>query len=396
MAVDYRRSGHGHGGHVGRPMDGGDPRTPMAWQHRDINFAYNDNRYSSERETRQNGRHTGPNTPSTSSRMGKSAERRRDHSEHRGSSSERYSGRGRGTSRDREHSSGRRGTHRSYNRSQPSPSSTDGTTEETTETDSQPPERERERHDERDQRSDYNGPTMQGYPVMVGYPMVAPAYQGGYPGNMMISGAGSIRSVQSVPMLAPPSHTWDGEPCPVHHQHQHHHQQAMPLAALYGMGVPGIGYSTPMSIAPSSVPASVISAATVRRARSVAEVSTGYLTPGTPYSQMSHPGTPGGTVDERRSIHASMGSIPAGGPHMAHQLMPPMMRPPRVVVGENGTPSQLPTREPKKHSPLPSKDNGKKSKGMSCCSGNFVVIWIILGIITFGILLGIVLKFTVS
>ena len=75
---------------------------------------------------------------------------------------------------------------------------------------------------------------MQGYPVMVGYPMVAPAYQGGYPGNMMISGAGSIRSVQSVPMLAPPSHTWDGEPCPVHHQHQHHHQQAMPLAALYG------------------------------------------------------------------------------------------------------------------------------------------------------------------
>ena len=80
--MDYRRS-------VGRPMDGGDPRTPMAWQHRDMNFAYGDTRetrYSSERETRGGGRNTGPNTPSTSSRAGKGAEARRDQ---RGSSSDR-------------------------------------------------------------------------------------------------------------------------------------------------------------------------------------------------------------------------------------------------------------------------------------------------------------------
>ena len=51
-------------------------------------------------------------------------------------------------------------------------------------------------------------------------------------------------------------------------------------------------------------------------------------------------------------------------------------------------------REQKKVSPIPSKDG--KEKGLGCCSGHFVVIWIILGIVTFGVLLGIVLKFTVS
>ena len=38
----------------------------------------------------------------------------------------------------------------------------------------------------------------------------------------------------------------------------------------------------------------------------------------------------------------------------------------------------------------------KKKSGLGCCSGHFVVIWIILGIVTFGVLLGVVLKFTVS
>ena len=33
---------------------------------------------------------------------------------------------------------------------------------------------------------------------------------------------------------------------------------------------------------------------------------------------------------------------------------------------------------------------------IGCCSGHFVVVWIILGIITFGILLGIVLRFTIA
>ena len=63
-------------------------------------------------------------------------------------------------------------------------------------------------------------------------------------------------------------------------------------------------------------------------------------------------------------------------------------------MAENGAPSKLPMREPKKVSPVPSKD--EKKRGLGCCSGHFVVMWIILGIVTFGVLLGIVLKFTVS
>ena len=94
------------------------------------------------------------------------------------------------------------------------------------------------------------------------------------PPQFLMAPNGSIRSVHSVPMLAsaaaagmapsipPMSHTWDGEPCPVHHQHQ----PAMPLAALYGLGPQMMG-------GPASVPPSVISGATtVRRARSIGMV----------------------------------------------------------------------------------------------------------------------------
>jgi len=300
----------------------------------------------------------------------------------RGHSVDRFSNRSRGT-KGRHGGGGRQ----PGSRSQPSPPSTDGTTEETTETDSQPPERE---HDQRsdyngpdqrsdyngpDQRSDYNGPAMAGYPVMVGYPM--------YPPSMPVMpmmpgpGTGSIRSVQSVPMLSPPSHTWDGEPCPVHH----HHQQMVPLAALYGMGG-GIGYP-PMTYGQSSVPPSLISGATtVRRARSVAEMSIG----GRPYNT---PHSTGHDMDDRKSFHASMASL--GGPSM---ILSPSRLGGRVVMNEAGAHSNLPQRR-RKVSPLPGKEEDEKG-GLNCCSGHFVVLWIILGIITFGVLLGIVLKFTVS
>ena len=65
-----------------------------------------------------------------------------------------------------------------------------------------------------------------------------------------------------------------------------------------------------------------------------------------------------------------------------------------MVLGENGAPSKLPIRDSKKVSPVPSKD--EKHSGLGCCSGHFVVMWIILGIVTFGVLLTVVLKFTVS
>ena len=120
---------------------------------------------------------------------------------------------------------------------------------------------------------------------------------------------------------------------------------------------------------------------------------------------LSAPGTP--HIDSK-SFHGSM--------HIPHQMAysmrgHPSGPHPRMVFGENGAPSHLPMRESKSRqlSPLPPKDGGtvngsaynggggnEKDASLACCSGHFVVIWIILGIITFGILLGIVLKFTVA
>ncbi len=78
-------------------------------------------------------------------------------------------------------------------------------------------------------------------------------------------------------------------------------------------------------------------------------------------------------MDERKSFHASMMSL---GPNM---IMPQNMRTGRVVRSETGAASHLPTREhPKKISPLPGKDL-EKQVGFACCTGHFVVLWIILG-----------------
>ncbi len=90
-----------------------------------------------------------------------------------------------------------------------------------------------------------------------------------------------------------------------------------------------------------------------------------------------------------------------GTPHMDHKSFhgSMMIRNPKMVLAENGAPSHLPTRDPKR-STLPNgmsaKDMMRKEDSLACCSGHFVVLWIILGIITFGILLGVVLMFTVA
>ncbi len=60
------------------------------------------------------------------------------------------------------------------------------------------------------------------YPIAYpGGPPPPPQFMGPIaPPQLIMAPNGSIRSVQSVPLLtaAPLSHTWDGEPCPVHHQ----------------------------------------------------------------------------------------------------------------------------------------------------------------------------------
>ena len=67
--------------------------------------------------------------------------------------------------------------------------------------------------------------------ITINCPMTSPVMppQLAHVGPLLMPGTGSIRSVQSVPMLSHGHHTWDGEPCPVHHQHP-----MVPLAALYG------------------------------------------------------------------------------------------------------------------------------------------------------------------
>ena len=207
--------------------------------------------------------------------------------------------------------------------------------------------------------------------AMPGYPMQPQLMGPIAPPQFLMAPNGSIRSVHSVPMLAansvpsmpPMSHTWDGEPCPVHHQ------PAMPLAALYGLG-------PQMVQGPASVPPSVISGATtVRRARSIAEISNSGM-----YQVPSMPGTP---HMDHKSFHGSM-----------------MIRGnPKMVFSENGAPSHLPMRDHHKRSTLPHGTTTKevrKETGIGCCSGHFVVLWIILGIITFGVLLSVVLMFTVA
>ena len=149
------------------------------------------------------------------------------------------------------------------------------------------------------------------------------------------------------------------------------------------------GYAPSMSMA-YSVPPSVISGATtVRRARSVAELSQAGPAPGHHHHGGHHREAPG---DRQRSLHASMASLGHSQVGGGHHSRPGHHR---MVMAENGAPSKLPMRDiGKKVSPVPSKDEMKA--GLGCCSGHFVVMWIILGIVTFGVLLGIVLKFTVS
>ena len=103
----------GQGQVAGRPMDGGDPRTPMAWQHRDQVQAGRAGRPEARASPGRNGGYSyreGGHTPAS----------------RRAKSQERYS---RSQSREREGGRGR------AFRSQPSPSTTEGTAEDTTETD---------------------------------------------------------------------------------------------------------------------------------------------------------------------------------------------------------------------------------------------------------------------
>lgn len=361
----------------------------MAWQHRDHISEGHTHRHREQTPPARHGGYPGPGQGSpTRHSVDREARSPRSPGRYQPEPGLRTPGsrsRSRGHSRDRNSVHGGR-ANRGYSRSGTSPSSTDNTgTEDTTETDSHTV-------DTADREgSEYHGQAQHmmpgpGYPMMVGYPMMPQMPQLAHVAPLLMPGTGSIRSVQSVPMLSaaghmPGHHTWDGEPCPVHHHHQH---PMVPLAALYGMP----GYAPSMSMA-YSVPPSVISGATtVRRARSVAELSQAG-----PAHAHHHGGHHLEAGDRQRSLHASMASLGHSQVGGGHHQRPGGHH--RMVMAENGAPSKLPMRDiGKKVSPVPSKD--EKKAGLGCCSGHFVVMWIILGIVTFGVLLGIVLKFTVS
>ena len=85
--------------------------------------------------------------------------------------------------------------------------------------------------------------------------------------------------------------------------------------------------------------------------------------------------------------NSGMYQIPSmpGTPHMDHKSFHGSMMirgNPKMVMAENGAPSHLPMRDPKR-STLPhgsAKDSSispRKDDGLACCSGHFVVLWII-------------------
>eukprot|EP00095_Tigriopus_kingsejongensis_P001229 maker-scaffold160_size295910-snap-gene-1.32 protein:Tk01229 transcript:maker-scaffold160_size295910-snap-gene-1.32-mRNA-1 annotation:"conserved hypothetical protein" len=267
----------GNGMANGRAMDG--HRTPNGWQQREASYNSQargdtlENRYTEyprgrspasrqqqqQQRSSSNPRYGGPSTPNSahSRSTTKTPDQRRPV---RGSSSERFSQHSTGRKVSSRESGGGRSS-RGHARSSPykgsgyssrshhSPSSTEETAEETTETDSQAPTDA--------PRNDYHrqmyGIPPPGYALApMSYTAVQPQMMGPMaPPQLMMAPNGSIRSVQSVPMLAA-APTWDGEPCPVHHGHP-----PMPMpAAFYGMGQPAI------SMGPPSVPPSVVSGAT--------------------------------------------------------------------------------------------------------------------------------------
>ncbi|KAK7793257.1 hypothetical protein R5R35_010249 [Gryllus longicercus] len=142
---------------------------------------------------------------------------------------------------------------------------------------------------------------------------------------------GTLRSVQST------LSTWDGEPCPVHHMQ-------MPMGLLLP---PPPAQLYPVMAVPLPAPP-----------------------PPPPPPPLPPPPPP-------------------------PVLLPPMLRPrPLVLAAEAaGRPEPLPVRDPKTSvSPLPPKD-GAGPPQVHCCKGNIIVLWVVLGIICVGILLAVILRF---
>ncbi|RWS25798.1 hypothetical protein B4U80_04346 [Leptotrombidium deliense] len=184
------------------------------------------------------------------------------------------------------------------------------------------------------------------------------------PQPMNVYRTGTLRSSRSVPgFMMSAVNTWDGEPCPVHGSGPH--------SPVHGI-----------TMSPLPVPPPV----TMKRFSSVADVR-----------------SISGGNNNFFPLMTIIPPIPGDGKHIGNQLVPTAQRPFFVPAFSE----QMPVRENfKVSSPIPSIHApviASKMKHVEsypnedvCCKGHLIVLWIILGVVTIGVISGIILGVTVN
>jgi len=367
-----------------RSPEGADPRTPMAWQHRDLNYqqsGYQD-RYGpgadEGRPASNRGDKAWPSTSSSYANNAKNSYSRREFPRH-----EEY------PPRDYPMSGDDYPSHKKYPHSRDlSPS------------DHHYPSSQSRPHGSRhsatatstiSSSSSEDSEQPEGHPGAMMGPHTNYGYDGYYPGYPPHGGypQGTMKSTKSVPsMLAP---TVDGEPCPVHH-----HPPGPP------MPMPPPPMPMPMPH-PSMVHPGYATMGPPRRAASIYDMRMMSPQPmPNIYGTLPHP--PPTVAPDTRSVVGSaiMGPPGSGVPvGIPPHLLPPMARPRPLVIGEGGTPEVLPVRGSQEKGAAIAKsiiasksgDDEKPVKQKFCCPGGMCVMWTILSFIVFGILLTLMLMF---
>uniref|UniRef100_A0A6A7FSW3 Leucine-rich repeat extensin-like protein 2 n=1 Tax=Hirondellea gigas TaxID=1518452 RepID=A0A6A7FSW3_9CRUS len=392
-----------------RSVEGGDPRTPMAWQHRDLNYhqsGYQD-RYGPGAE---GGRIQGP--PSSSDRVSHRTDKTWNTqkesnqgllSPYNQQPQQQYPPRDYpSTSRDYPHSRELSPSEHLSPQQQPqqppyqqrqqesrhSATATSTISSSSSEDDSEQPGPQGPVGPQHPVYG-YSGPPPAGgyYP---GYPL-PPLQHPGYAPSVIpgYHGGGTMKSAKSVPALL--AATYDGEPCPVHHSSVMGLPPHMSMPPMMHPGYATMGHP--------------------RRAASIYDMRmiSSPPPPATIYGTLPHH-MPAPLPDTRSVVGGSaiMGPAAPGAPlGIPPQLLPPMARPRPVVIGEGGAPEVLPVRgrNEKDVSALPTSllsakgaaasgdEDVKKIKKPFCCHGGACVCWIILSVIVIGIVLTLMLLF---
>ncbi|XP_065573060.1 WAS/WASL-interacting protein family member 3-like [Artemia franciscana] len=202
---------------------------------------------------------------------------------------------------------------------------------------------------------------------------------------------GTMHSTASMPLLAPiaptpygqmvygAASTWDGEPCPVH--------GANSIPPVHGMPMyhPLPFAPTPY---PNMYPAHHLG---LRRATSVHDFN--FYGPG-PFMGYRLP-APAGTraASVRGSVIMMPHKAPSLPPIPPPNLLPPLQRPRLALTEKKDQKVTTPPLPPKIPPPVKKKQELVTYK--TCCKGNILVLWSILAVIAFGVVLGVVLSYIV-